>query len=206
MVYDRNILKLKLCFMKVSFKDRVIRYTKSTLLASTQRMGIFFCCFLKISGMEYLQIDLIFGLRKSRALLNSDLWKLNYQSNFFPPDSFKTGCQQSLRLWFIGKKSIRSGSEGGSQMLTNSGTSRKENIYIVQYNTCDPYEVARSSNKIGVQLQMISIYFRLKFYLKTLLVSRDRIGWKMIKAMRLKYDAVWVKPNMVNVNNMDYDL
>ena len=91
-------------------------------------------------------------------------------------------------------------------MLTNSGTSRKENIYIVQYNTCDSYEVARSSNKIGVQLQMISIYFRLKFYLKTLLVSRDRIGWKMIKAMRLKYDAVWVKPNMVNVNNMDYDL
>ena len=38
-------------------------------------------------------------------------------------------------------------------MLTNSGTSRKENIYIVQYNTCDSYEVARSSNKIGVQLK-----------------------------------------------------
>ena len=83
-------------------------------------------------------------------------------------------------------------------MLTNSGTSRKENKYIVQYNTCcDPYEVTRSSNIIGVQIQMISIYFRLKFYLKTLAVSRDRIGWKMIEAMRLKYDAVWVKPNMV---------
>ena len=91
-------------------------------------------------------------------------------------------------------------------MLTNSGTSRKENIYIVQDNTCDSYEVARSSNKIEVHLQMISIYFRLKFYLKILLVFRDRIGWKMIEAMRLEYDAVWVKPNMVNVNNMDYDL
>ena len=25
-------------------------------------------------------------------------------------------------------------------------------------------------------------------------------------AVRLKYDAVWVKPNMLNVNEMDYDL
>ena len=28
----------------------------------------------------------------------------------------------------------------------------------------------------------------------------------MKEAMRFKYDAVWAKPNMMNVNEMDYDL
>ena len=37
------------------------------------------------------------------------------------------------------------------------------------------------------------------------LVSIDGIGWKMKEKKLLKYDEVWVYPNMVNVNETVYD-
>ena len=36
------------------------------------------------------------------------------------------------------------------------------------------------------------------------LISRDRIGWKVTLTITLNEDVIWVQPNMVNMNGMDY--
>ena len=36
------------------------------------------------------------------------------------------------------------------------------------------------------------------------LFSRDRIDWKVKLRIRLNHHVIWVQPNIVNVNEMDY--
>ena len=70
---------------------------------------------------------------------------------------------------------------------------------------CDA--VTRSNKTIGVQLQMIQCIFWIKVLSKDTPSFRIRSRLKKMKdAMRLKQHAVWAKTNMVNVNEMDYEL
>ena len=67
--------------------------------------------------------------------------------------------------------------------------------------------VTRSNKTIGVQLQKIQCIFWIKVLSKDTPSFRIRSRLKKMKdAMRLKQHAVWAKTNMVNVNEMDYEL
>ena len=51
----------------------------------------------------------------------------------------------------------------------------------------------------------MNIYLRIKLCLKTIsLISWRKTGWQVKVTIMLNDDVIWVKPNMVNINGMDY--
>ena len=53
----------------------------------------------------------------------------------------------------------------------------------------------------------MNIYLTLKIYLKVLvgsLISSDAIGWKVTLTIKLNDHVIWVHPNKVNMNEIDY--
>ena len=67
-------------------------------------------------------------------------------------------------------------------------------------------EEARSSKTIVVQLEVMNIskIENLSKDARRSLISRDEIGWNVKLTIRLNDHVIWVQPNKVNMDEMDY--
>ena len=67
-------------------------------------------------------------------------------------------------------------------------------------------EEARSSKTIVVQLEVMNIskIENLSKDVRRSLISRDEIGWNVKLTIRLNDHVIWVQPNKVNMDEMDY--